>query len=154
MKLIVEVNASEERITTLAELMRGASIEEVEPGVYSILRDGHSYQARVAKRRDTYLVEVDGLSASVAIRDPRELTSRGTKGAGSGRQSIAAPMPGKVVRVLVANGDHVEAGQGLVVVEAMKMQNEMKAPRAGIIVEVKAAPGATVTAGDILIVIE
>jgi biotin carboxyl carrier protein len=154
MKLIVEVNNAQERITTLADLAQGASIEEVEPGVYSILRNGHSYLARVIKVRDVYLVEVDGHNASVILRDPRAMTLRGSGGAGSGRQSIAAPMPGKIVRVLVANGNAVEAGQGLVVVEAMKMQNEMKAPRAGTVVAVKAAAGATVTAGDVLIIIE
>ena len=154
MKLIIEVNNTPERETTLADLAEGASIEEVEPGVYSILRAGRSYQVRVAKHRDAWQVEVDGHSAAVALRDPRAITRRGSAGSGSGRQSIAAPMPGKIVRVLVAVGEHVEAGQGLVVVEAMKMQNEMKAPRAGAIVDVKAAAGATVTAGDILIVIE
>lgn len=154
MKLIVEVNGGEPRTTTLAELMHGASIEEVEPGVYSILRDGRSYLARVGKVRDGYQVEVDGTGATVVLRDPRAMMSRGAGGASSGRQSIAAPMPGKIVRVLVAVGDAVEAGQGLVVVEAMKMQNEMKAPRAGTVVQVKAAAGDTVTSGDILIVIE
>ena len=63
-------------------------------------------------------------------------------------------MPGKVVRVLVAQGDQVEAGQGLVIVEAMKMQNELKAPRAGKVVAVAAAAGATVNAGEILATIE
>jgi biotin carboxyl carrier protein len=154
MTLIIEVNGGEQCQTTLADLAHGASIEQVEPGVYSILRNGHSYLVRVAKVREAYQVEVDGHIASVVLRDPRAMTLRGTGGAGSGRQSIAAPMPGKIVRVLVAKGDTVEAGQGLVVVEAMKMQNEMKAPRAGVIVEVKACAGATVTAGDILIVIE
>ncbi len=154
MKLIVDVNNSVERVTTLANLAEGASIEEVEPGLYSILRDGHSYQVRVGKVREAFQVEVDGRAATVTLRDPRALTSRGARGAGSGRQSIAAPMPGKIVRVLVEKGDVVEAGQGLVVVEAMKMQNEMKAPRAGTVVEVKALAGATVTSGDVLIVIE
>lgn len=154
MKLIFAVDTSPERQTSLADLAQGASIEEVEPGLYSILRDNISYQVRVAKQREHYQVEVDGHPSKVSLRDPRALTSRGINGAGSGRQSIAAPMPGKIVRVLVGKGDAVEAGQGLVVVEAMKMQNEMKAPRAGTIVEVKTQPGATVTAGDVLIVIE
>ena len=155
MKLIVEINNAAERQTTLADLAEGASIEEVEPGVYSILRGGHSYQARVSKSRDVYQVELGaGHHSSVVLRDPRALTSRGSGGAGSGRQSIAAPMPGKIVRVLVAVGDRVEAGHGLVVVEAMKMQNEMKAPRPGVIVEVKAVAGATVAAGDVLIALE
>jgi biotin carboxyl carrier protein len=63
-------------------------------------------------------------------------------------------MPGKVVRVLVSVGDPVEPGQGLIVVEAMKMQNEMKSPKAGIVVEIKTKDGATVAAGEILVVIE
>ena len=154
MKLIVEVNNAVERDTTLADLIDGASIEEVEPGVYSILRDGRSYLARVAKSRESYRVEVDGLASSVTLRDPRALSRSRNDGAGTGRQSIAAPMPGKIVRVLVTVGATVEAGHGLVVVEAMKMQNEMKAPRAGTVVDVKAVAGATVTAGDVLIVLE
>ncbi len=153
-KLIVEVNGGPERETTLADLMEGASIEEVEPGVYSILQDGKSYLARVVKQREAYQVDVNGESAIVSLRDPRALTRSSSKGAQGGRQSITAPMPGKIVRVLVAVGETVEAGQGMVVVEAMKMQNEMKAPRAGSIVQVKAVAGATVSAGDILIVLE
>jgi biotin carboxyl carrier protein len=154
MRLLVEVNHGAEHETTLAQLIEGASIEEVEPGLYSIVRDCQSYQVRVAKVREEYQVEVNGHAATVSLRDPRALTRSSSKGAHGGRQSIAAPMPGKIVRVLVASGDMVEAGQGLVVVEAMKMQNEMKAPRAGSIVEVKAVAGETVTAGDILIVLE
>jgi len=63
-------------------------------------------------------------------------------------------MPGRVIRVLVESGQEIGAGQGLIVVEAMKMQNEMKSPRAGRVVEVRAAAGATVSAGDVLVVIE
>jgi biotin carboxyl carrier protein len=63
-------------------------------------------------------------------------------------------MPGRVIRVLVESGQEIGAGQGLIVVEAMKMQNEMKSPRAGRVAEVRAAAGATVSAGDILVVIE
>jgi biotin carboxyl carrier protein len=90
----------------------------------------------------------------VEIFDPRELRARSSAGASQGRQNVAAPMPGKVVRLLVAAGDAVEAGQGLIVVEAMKMQNEMKSPKAGVVVEIKITEGATVSAGEILIVIE
>ena len=154
MRLLVQVNELPERATTMADLAEGACIEEVEPGLYSILKDGHSYQVRVAKYRDGYKVEVNGTAGAVALRDPRALTRGNSAGGGSGRQSIAAPMPGKIVRVLVAVGDVVEPGQGLVVVEAMKMQNEMKAPRAGVVVDIKTQAGATVTAGDILITIE
>jgi biotin carboxyl carrier protein len=65
-------------------------------------------------------------------------------------QTITAPMPGKVVRVLIETGQMVEAGQGLVVVEAMKMQNELRAPRTGRVLSVPAKEGATVGAAEIL----
>src|SRR5688500_15612435 len=68
--------------------------------------------------------------------------------------SIKAPMPGRVVRVLVAAGDHVKAHQPVVIVEAMKMENELRTPRDGIVTEVLAIPGATVEAGAILIVVD
>ena len=82
------------------------------------------------------------------------MRGRRSADAGKGRQNIAAMMPGKVVRVLVAMGDAVEAGEGLVVVEAMKMQNEMKSPKAGRVIEVRTRPEATVAAGEVLVVIE
>jgi biotin carboxyl carrier protein len=99
-------------------------------------------------------VVVNGRAFAVEVFDPREMRARKSAGAGEGRQNIAAMMPGKVVRVLVAQGDEVEAGQGLIVVEAMKMQNEMKSPKAGRVIEVKTKPDATVAAGEILMVIE
>ena len=71
-----------------------------------------------------------------------------------GAAEIISPMPGKIVRVLVEAGAHVEAGAGIIVVEAMKMQNEMKAPKAGVVVSINAAVAATVNAGDVLAVIE
>ncbi|HEY9401479.1 MAG TPA: biotin/lipoyl-containing protein, partial [Pyrinomonadaceae bacterium] len=91
----------------------------------------------------------------VALFDPKRL--RGARGAGaeaSGRAQVTASMPGKVVRVLVEAGAKVEAGDGLVVVEAMKMQNELKSPKGGVVVEVRAVAGATVNAGDVLVVVE
>ncbi|MGA3187736.1 MAG: biotin/lipoyl-containing protein [Bryobacteraceae bacterium] len=121
------------------------------PGIFSILIDGRSYEATVLAPGT---IQVNGRIFSVEIFDPRELRARSTAGASQGRQNILAPMPGKVVRVLVAAGDAVEAGQGLIVVEAMKMQNEMKSPKAGTVVEIKTKDGATVAAGEILIVIE
>ena len=71
-----------------------------------------------------------------------------------GLQTVVAPMPGKIVRVLIAPGDAVETGQGLIVVEAMKMQNEIKATRAGRVLSVAVKEGATVSAGEILATIE
>lgn len=92
---------------------------------------------------------------SIMLADPRRLRSAtAAAGLAGGAARITAPMPGKVVRVLVAAGAPVEAGEGIVVVEAMKMQNEMKSPRAGKVVTVNVAVGATVNGGDVLAVIE
>jgi biotin carboxyl carrier protein len=91
----------------------------------------------------------------VTLSDPKRL--RGAAAAGGehgGRAQIKAPMPGKVVRVLVEAGQTVEAGQPVVVVEAMKMQNELKSPKSGTVAELRAAPGATVNAGDVLVIVE
>ncbi len=133
---------------------RMASLVQVAPGVYSVLLDGKSYDVRVEPGPERSFVSVQGRRFAVEVEDPRE--RRGSVGGlpGEGRQNISAPMPGKVVRVLVAPGDAVEAGQGLVVVEAMKMQNEMKAPRAGRVVALSAREGGAVAAGEVLAIIE
>jgi len=136
------------------------SVLPVEAGVYSVLLDGASYEIRIQPSGHG-LTASAGLTACVAgqwfaveVRNPRD-ASRSTRAAiGSGRQNVNAPMPGKVVRVLVSVGDSVDAGQGLVVVEAMKMQNEMKASRPGRVIEVRAGAGETVGAGDTLVVLE
>ena len=120
------------------------------PGAWSVLIGGRSYSVISANGT----IRVDGRAFSVDVFDPRAMRSRKSGDAGEGRQNIAAMMPGKVVRVLVAEGDSIEAGQGLIVVEAMKMQNEMKSPKAGRVMEVKAKPDATVAAGEVLMVIE
>ncbi|MGB6945694.1 MAG: biotin/lipoyl-containing protein [Bryobacteraceae bacterium] len=131
-----------------------ASVIQVEPGVYSVLLDGASYEIRLMETSQGLSAEAGGWRFAVEVRDPRD-TSRGARASiGSGRQNVAAPMPGKVVRVLVGVGDSVEAEQGLVVVEAMKMQNEMKASRPGRVVEIRARAGETVGAGDTLVVLE
>lgn len=129
---------------------RLAEVRRVEPGVYLALAEGASYEVKA----DAGSVSIAGHTFSVEILDPRRWRRAGASSRGEGRQNIAAPMPGKVVRVLVAEGDQVEAGQGLVVVEAMKMQNEIKATRSGRVVALTAAAGSTVNAGDILVAIE
>jgi len=100
-------------------------------------------------------VVVGNTQHAITLTDPKRL--RGAAGAGEHGHDVArivAPMPGKVVRVLVTVGDQVEAGAGIVVVEAMKMQNEMKSPKAGAVVTLNAELGATVNAGEVLAVIE
>ena len=96
------------------------------------------------------VVTIEGYRFEIEVRDPRRWRERRAAAGTAGVQTIAAPMPGKVVRVLVAAGETVEAGQGLVVVEAMKMQNEMKALRAGKVLSLPAREGATVAAGEVL----
>ena len=127
-----------------------ADIRQVEPGVYSVVTGGRSYQARV----EDGVVSIAGRSFRVEVLDPRRWSRERNHREAEGRQNITAVMPGKVVRVLVAQGDQVEAGQGLIVVEAMKMQNEMKAAKAGRVATLAAVAGATVNAGEILATIE
>ena len=127
------------------------SIQPLDPGCYSVLINGRSY--RVARTLSGEF-DVNGLSFPAEVFDPRALRARGKGSDAHGRQNVAASMPGKVIRVLVSEGDMVEAGQGLVVVEAMKMQNELKSPKAGRIVEVKTKAHAAVAAGDVLVVVE
>lgn len=126
----------------------------VERGVYSVLLDGLSYEIRVQPSAQGLRASVAGRQFAVEVRDPRDASRSSSAAIGSGRQNVTAPMPGKVVRVLVEKGDQVEAGQGLVVVEAMKMQNELKAARPGRVTDIRAREGETVGAGGILVVLE
>ena len=96
-----------------------------------------------------------GRTYGVMLADPKRLRAAGAGAADAGgRAEVKAPMPGKVARVLVEEGAAVEAGAGLVVVEAMKMQNELRSPKAGTVAALNAQAGATVNAGDVLVVIE
>jgi len=122
-------------------------------GVLSLLIAGQSYevvlnaaQQQIVVGRDRYAVDV---------RDPRSWRSRRARAsAGDGPKKIIAPMPGKIVRVIAAEGAQVEQGAGVVVIEAMKMQNELKSPKKGRVAKLLAVEGAAVNAGDVLAVIE
>jgi biotin carboxyl carrier protein len=127
------------------------SIEALDGASFSVLLNGRAF--RVSKTRVGEF-EINGRVVSAEVFDPRSLRARGKSSDARGPQNIAAAMPGKVIRVLVSAGDVVEAGQGLVVVEAMKMQNEMKSPKAGRVVAIKTEPHAAVAAGDVLVVVE
>jgi biotin carboxyl carrier protein len=131
-----------------------ASILEVEPGVYSVLMDGVSYSAQLIRTGGAISVEIRGHVFEIEIVDPRAARRKGGAQAGEGRQTILSPMPGKIVRVLVQEGHAVEPGQGIVVIEAMKMQNELKSQRAGTVTALPVAEGATVAAGEVLAIIE
>jgi biotin carboxyl carrier protein len=123
-----------------------------------LLTGGRVFDCRVDGPTESGLpvdVSVGTQSYAVTLSDPRRLRSATAAGAlAGGVARITAPMPGKVVRVMVEAGAEVEAGDGIVVVEAMKMQNELKSPRAGKVLTVKVEVGATVDGGDVLAEIE
>ena len=127
-----------------------ALVTQSERDVYHVLLDERSFEVRVSGDR----MDVNGHELHVVLEDPRDVPSDTAAAGVQGRQSIAAPMPGKVVRVLVSEGDTVERDQGIVVIEAMKMQNEMKSPKAGRVVSLFAKEGSTVASGEILAVVE
>jgi len=127
-----------------------------EPGAQSKSggRPAKSYEVAVERRSNgERIVYVNGLAVPVSIVDPREqLTRRRTAvAAEAGPRSIVSPMPGRIVKVLVREGETVAALQGLVVVEAMKMENELRAPRAGQVTSVKVVEGMSVEAKAVLV---
>ena len=131
-----------------------ASVLRVEPDLYSVLAGGRSLEVRLERNVEGTFAVVAGRRYRVEAVDPRRWSPKRCGTHVEGRTEVVAPMPGKVVRALVREGDKVEAGQGIVVVEAMKMQNEMKAARSGRVTSLTAAEGASVNAGDVLAVID
>lgn len=130
-----------------------ADAARISHSAYSILIGGRSLEVRVEEKSDQLLVRTAGREFRVEIFDPRSW--RRGKGGGiklEGRQQLIAPMPGKIVRVLAEPGEQVTAGQGLLVIEAMKMQNEVRSPKSGT-VEKLAKEGQTVNAGEVLAIV-
>jgi biotin carboxyl carrier protein len=136
-------------------------VRELARGEYLLISGTKVYKCRVEQQRDplslgeSFDVVLRSRNYEVALIDPKRLRSAQSAGSHhTGAAEIVSPMPGKIVRILVKPGSRVEAGAGVVVVEAMKMQNEMKAPKAGTVVSIETEEGATVNAGDVLAVIE
>ena len=156
----VEIRREGTRVTAqVGERRYTLEAREPETGVYLLTLEGRVYECRVEPDAQagtgTSRVEVRQKVYEISLSDPKRLRTALAGGASaSGRAIIKAPMPGKVVRVLTEVGAQVEAGDGLVVVEAMKMQNEMKSPKAGTVVELHARTGATVNAGEVLVDVE
>ena len=131
-------------------------------GVYglSLLLDGHegvSEEVQVAPggTQGELLVTLAGRTVAATVNGRRTRRAGADAAGGAhGEQAVIAPMPGRVVRVLVSPGDEVAARQGVVVVEAMKMENELRSPKAGRIREVNVTPGTSVEAGRVLLVVE
>ena len=159
---------------------RSVSIERAAEGRYTVLIDGRSHELDVVRtgvhglsllqhdghrshdvqvtptgERGAMLVTLGGrvAQASVNARQTRRAAADGAAGT-HGEQAVIAPMPGRVVRVLVKPGDEVAVRQGVIVVEAMKMENELRSPKAGRVKDVSVAPGTSVEAGRVLLVIE
>jgi biotin carboxyl carrier protein len=169
MKYEVKLSSSSEAKTRVIELERdgaawrvtldGRSVAvdavEIAPNTISILLDGQSFEINVTPSPDGKLkLQTGSREFTAEVVDPRAWSGRCHSSVeAEGRQQIVAPMPGKVVRLLVREGDRVEAGQGLLVVEAMKMQNEIRSSKSGIVERVLAKEGQPVNAGDVLCVV-
>ncbi|HEX4075199.1 MAG TPA: biotin/lipoyl-containing protein [Candidatus Acidoferrales bacterium] len=131
-----------------------ADATEVAPGIYSILIGGASFEVRVERTGAGLRITSAGREYAAQIRDPRQWRrNRSATAEAGGSQRVVAPMPGKVIRVLVKAGEAVEAGKGIVVVEAMKMQNEVRSPKSGRVERVLVSEGQTVSAGDALAIV-
>ncbi len=125
---------------------------------YSLLIDNRSFEVDVDvdATEDEYRVLLDGRTYHISMSDERQVRVGGNQSGieVSGRQEVRIPMPGKVVTVLVNEGDTVAKGQGLVIVEAMKMENEVRAPGPGEVKEVRVKTGEAVEAGQVLVIVE
>jgi biotin carboxyl carrier protein len=130
-----------------------AEVAEISSGVYSILLGGRSFEARVAPDGGRFTVEVGSSRLTAEVIDPRRCRRERGATEREGVQEIAAPMPGKVVRLLTGQGKSIEVGQGILVLEAMKMQNEVRSPKAGTVERLLVKEGQAVNAGDVLAVI-
>ena len=127
---------------------------QIAAGVYSILIDGKSFEARLEPFGSDLRIAVGENEFTARVSDLRKWKRGGGAGHSTdGHQIITAPMPGRVVRVLVKPGDAINSGQGIAVVEAMKMQNEVRSPKSGSVERVLVKEGQTVNAGDTIAVI-
>ena len=152
----VEVMHSGERARwTIDGSELDADAVEVSPGIYSILIGGKSLEARVEAKGDSQLrVTVASREYEATIRNSRKWKRDRAAGAeAAGPQQVTTPMPGKIVLVLMKTGDAVDAGQGIVVVEAMKMQNEIRSPKSGTVERLLVVAGQTVNAGEVVAIV-
>ena len=140
-------------------VVQGVDIVEVEPGSWSVILGGQSVDVRLdaAKTLDP---DMQGFRATLydaayefALQDPRKALLAAARGALGSGGPLTAPMPGKVVKLLVQEGDLVTEGQPLLIMEAMKMQNELRAVSEGVVLKVTTSEGATVETGSVLITV-
>jgi len=135
--------------------MRSVDVQQTDVGLSLVFEDGRSLEAAATPQAaGEWLIQLPHVDVAVVV-DGQRHGRRGVGGpSGAGAQRVTAPMPGRVLRVLVAVGDEVGHRQGLVVVEAMKMENELGAPKAGRVTEILVVEGISVEAGRLLMMIE
>lgn len=126
----------------------------VRPDVLSLRVGNTAYEVKSEPSENDLNLWVGNTRFAAEIRDPRSLRGRARAGDDHGPRKITAPMPGKVVRLMVREGDEVEQGAGVAVVEAMKMQNEIKSPKKGTVRKILVNESTAVNAGDVLAIIE
>jgi biotin carboxyl carrier protein len=124
------------------------------PDVISLRLRNKAYEVKCERVGSDLHLWVGSVRYQAEVRDPRSLRSRARAIDDHGPRKLTAPMPGKVVRILLREGAEVEAGTGILVVEAMKMQNEVKSPKKGRIQKIVVSEGAAVNAGDVLGIVE
>jgi biotin carboxyl carrier protein len=124
------------------------------PDVLSLRIANKAYEVKCERVGADLHLWVGSIRFAAEVRDPRSLRGRVRTDNEHGPKKLTAPMPGKVVRILVAQGAAIEAGAGVLVVEAMKMQNEVKSPKKGIVQKILVTEGAAVNAGDVLAIVE
>ena len=133
-------------------------VSEPEPDTYLLKHGGRIFEAMVldsSESSGTLTISVAGKQTDVRLWDPKRLRgSSSDSSALDGPAEIRSAMPGKIVRVLVETGDYVKKGQGVIVVEAMKMQNELKSPKDGQVREIRVGLEDTVSSGDVLVTID
>ncbi|HKP11476.1 MAG TPA: biotin/lipoyl-containing protein [Blastocatellia bacterium] len=151
----VELEERDGRLTArVGDRAYELGVERPEDNAYLLFVGNEVYESRVwAEETGALRIKLRGHVYQAKIIDRKHRRGAAEQSA-EGRQQLIAPMPGKVVRVLCAAGDEVAAGQGVVVVEAMKMQNEIKSPKAGRVTEIRVGEGATVTANQVLAIVE
>ena len=125
------------------------------PGLVHLLDGDRSHTVRLGARGDAVHAQIAGRDVVVEILDERKRRGALAQGAGTeGRRVVRTPMPGKIVKILVEIGDTLQAGQGVIIVEAMKMENELRSPGPGVVKEIRVKPGDTVEGNAELVVIE
>lgn len=140
-------------VVRVGETNHRVDARKLEGDSWSMLIEGRSYDLSVERSGDDYVVRYGAAEQRLALTDPGR-RARAGRAADAGPERIVSVMPGRVARLLVAEGDEVGEGQGIVVVEAMKMENELTTARGGRVSKIAVAPGDTVVANAVLAVIE